>query len=211
MKNLILLHQWDYIQWDFLFGTEGKIFSQKEFFIRYSKIYLYYAMEKIHSMIQTTIDSPKILDIGNFQKGTENSPGELMSNFPAHANILLITQDNIPHLSSIDTSRIQTIFLDDSQFLAQVESEWTILRKKIDDISADIILLHLWISRIIIASRLQGYKRDFIDISSWKLKIPLPINQSASRLYIKKYLLKLWLYGRTVQLYHLLWKLLKKK
>ena len=66
-----------------------------------------------------------------------------MTDLPVHANILLITQDNILDLSSIDASRIQTIFLDDSQFLAQVESEWTILRKKIDDISADIILLHL--------------------------------------------------------------------
>ncbi len=211
MKNAVILHQWDFIQWDFLFGTEGKIFSQKEFFIHYSQIYIWYSLKKIQSFIFSSSQSENPHGLGQYSFMEKPTHEQLLQNIPAQWPILLITQKDTPNLDFLDQSRIQKIIIDDNDFLAQVEPEWKNLRNNIENISPSIIVLYLGIARIIIASRLLGYERDFIDIS-WFEKSQLPISHEKTiRKYLKKNLLKLRLYGIAITLFQILWKVFKKK
>lgn len=211
MKNSIILHQWDYTQWNFLFGTDGKIFSQKEFFVWYSRIYLRYSLEKMQSFIFSSFQPVSPTDFGVFPFGSLISQEQLSQDIPEQGIILVLSQKNLPDLTQIDTNRTQTLILDDTDFLAQVEPEWSDLRKKIEEISPRVILLHLWIARIVIASRLRGYGRDFIDISGYEKKVIPVRHEENMRKQLKKHLLKLWLYSIAIKSFQLLWKVFKKK
>jgi hypothetical protein len=82
-------------------------------------------------------------DFGVFPFGSLISQEQLSQDIPEQGIILVLSQKNLPDLTQIDTNRTQTLILDDTDFLAQVEPEWSDLRKKIEEISPRVILLHL--------------------------------------------------------------------
>ncbi len=207
MKNLLYIHDWDSQQWDFLFLTDGRIFSQKEFFVHYARIYLEYSIKKIYSSIRMLEDTTCIP--WEFQKIIPPNIQAIFSTYPPESEFLLIYDNALPDLWEVTSYNIILHQINESNFLAQIEPEWRNLNKVIQENSNKVILLYLWISRFNIAKRLIDYKRDFIDTSYLHKKISVKDGNNWHK-KIKQILLQLHLYTFAVKIYHTIWKILRK-
>ena len=210
MKNLILLHQWDYDQWDFLFGTDGKIFSQKEFFIHYSRTYIEYSFEKTKDSIFSEYQQKPFSQYWIFSEFPSTVNRDIYQYIPENGKILVISEKEISGLESIDSTRIHYHGLRDSDLLAQVEGEWLNIKKTIQEVSPALIIASLGLSRIILLSRIKWYGWDFLDVSYQKREKQDTAHAQKFRKILRWHLLRLGLYSFALKSLQLVWKIFKR-
>lgn len=210
MRNTIYLHRWDSIQWDFLFWTDWRIFSQKEFFIHYSYIYLQYSIGKLGNHIFSLFHDKMCVIPWKFAECNKPDWSRVFTDISGWRNFLLLTGKNMPEFTETIKGYIKVYMINESDFLSQIEPTWKNIQEILKKEPDKDILLNLWISRIIIAQRLLSYGRDFIDISSFD-KTFLANKSKDFQKKLKKILLALNLYTISIKLYQIPWKIFKKK